>query len=176
MSISLSKEKLIEVLKGASLAGSTPEKISFAGVEYDSREIKGGELFIALKGGANHGHQFVKQAFERGASICLVEDSQAAKNSEFPERCVVVEDTLKAFWELASYWRNELAIPVLAVTGSVGKTTIKEMTASLLLRREQGVYSLKSHNNQTGVPYTICRAARHHRWAVLEMGMNHAGE
>lgn len=174
MSISLSKEKLIEIIGGASVPSS--EKISFRGVEFDSREVRGGELFVALKGETSHGHQFVGQAFARGASLCLVESPDFASTFEDPSRLVVVRDTLEALWTLAAWWRRELNIPVIGVTGSVGKTTTKEMIASILLKHSTGTYSQKSFNNHVGVPYTICRIDRNHSWAVLEMGMNHPNE
>jgi UDP-N-acetylmuramoyl-tripeptide--D-alanyl-D-alanine ligase len=174
MSVGLSKSDLCRVVDGKSLKDGT--RLNFERVEYDSREIRGGELFVALKGSATHGHEHVASALSRGAALCLVESEEIAKSSEFPERMVVVSDTLKAFWTLAQWWRRELKIPVLAITGSVGKTTTKEIAAALLLKWQKGAYSQKSHNNHVGVPYTMCRISREHRWAVLEMGMNHAGE
>ena len=177
MSISLSKEKLIEITGGRSApAAGAAEKVVFSGIEYSSAEIRGGELFIALKGGNTHGHRYVNDAFARGAALVLVEDPAMLEAFAEPHRMVVVDDTLKAFRQLASYWRRELATPLLAVTGSVGKTTTKEIAASILLRAGQGTYSLKSHNNHVGVPYTLSRIKRGHQWAVVEMGMNHPGE
>ncbi|MBN8548983.1 MAG: UDP-N-acetylmuramoyl-tripeptide--D-alanyl-D-alanine ligase [Deltaproteobacteria bacterium] len=174
MSIGLSKNQVCEITGGISVQDGA--RLNFERIEYDSREIRGGEMFIALKGAQSHGHDHIEMALSRGAALCLVEDEQIAKNSSHPDRMVVVRDTLQAFWTLAKWWRRELALPVLAVTGSVGKTTIKELAAALLLKWNKGAYSQKSHNNHVGVPYTICRISREHRWAVLEMGMNHAGE
>lgn len=174
MSIALSKRQLCEITGGKSVREG--ERLNFERVEYDSREVRGGELFVALKGAVSHGHEHVEAALARGAALCLIEDEGLASTSAHPERLVIVPDTLHAFWELAKWWRRELGIPVLAVTGSVGKTTIKEISAALLLKWNKGAYSQKSHNNHVGVPYTICRISREHRWAVLEMGMNHAGE
>jgi UDP-N-acetylmuramoyl-tripeptide--D-alanyl-D-alanine ligase len=89
---------------------------------------------------------------------------------------VVVPDTLKAFSVLAAFWRKKIGLPTLAITGSVGKTTTKELAASILMQTGIGNYSKKSFNNHTGVPYTILQTAAHHGWLVLEVGMNHAGE
>lgn len=172
--LSLSREKLAEIVQGKFLPST--EKFSFTGVEYDSRQIKGGELFIALKGEKTHGHEFLEQALSNGAALALVEDSSLLEDHLEAQRLVCVADTLRSFSQLASYWRRELGLPVLAITGSVGKTTVKEMCASILLRKSRGNYSLKSHNNHVGVPYTILRTGREHAWLVLEMGMNHAGE
>ncbi|MFM1846953.1 MAG: UDP-N-acetylmuramoyl-tripeptide--D-alanyl-D-alanine ligase MurF [Pseudomonadota bacterium] len=174
MALTLTKEKLTEIVGGD--VASTSEKMSFHGVVYDSREIQGGELFVALPGAQAHGHTFLDQAFSRGASLALIEDRRLLTDSPHKDRLVWVPDSLKAFWALAKWWREELNIPVLGVTGSVGKTTVKEIAAAILLKQKRGVYSLKSHNNHVGVPYTICRIDRTHEWAVLEMGMNHAGE
>ncbi|MDC0358193.1 UDP-N-acetylmuramoyl-tripeptide--D-alanyl-D-alanine ligase [Oligoflexia bacterium] len=174
MAISLTKQKLQEIIGGES-TGAT-ERISFQGLEYDSREIKGGELFVALKGETGHGEQYLDTAFGRGASMALVEDAALLTSFAEPERLLVVKDALKAFWQLATWWRTELALPIVAITGSVGKTTVKELVASLLLQHNEGTYSLKSHNNHVGLPYTVCRMSRNHNWGVLEMGMNHAGE
>lgn len=175
MSLSLTRDQLAEILK-ATTTEPINAKLSFQGVEYDSREIKGGELFVALKGQQDHGHSHVEMALSRGAALCLVENSNFLTHPQHAERFLVVEDTLKAFSSLANWWRKQLKLPVIAITGSVGKTTTKEMIAAILLKHSKGLYSQKSHNNHVGVPYTICRASREHSWAVLEMGMNHAGE
>lgn len=179
MAIAISYVKLLEVVSGRRPSGDRselPRGQTFCGVEFDSREIKGGELFIALKGENAHGHDFLDEAFRRGAALALVEDDQAALRQAEPQRCVVVGDTLAAFHTLANWWRMQTGLPVLAITGSVGKTTVKEMCAAILMLSGPGVYSLKSHNNHVGVPYTICRISPQHIWAVLEMGMNHKGE
>lgn len=175
MSISISLTQLCSVVGGRQLE-STARTISFQGVEYDSREVRGGELFVALKGEKTHGHQFVPLAFQRGAAAVLVEDEAVARALPEPCRAVIVSDTLAALWSLARWWRSELAVPVLAITGSVGKTTVKEIAASVLLRHSVGNFSVKSFNNHVGVPYTILKTSREHRWLILEMGMNHAGE
>lgn len=175
MSIALTLDELLPIIGGRTIA-QAQQKLTFRGVEFDSREIKGGELFIALKGAAAHGHTFLKSAFDRGAALLLIEDERAAADFPEPQRLILVEDTLKAFWQLATWWREKLNLPVLAITGSVGKTTTKELAAAILLESSQGNYSLKSHNNHTGVPYTILRTSPDHQWLVLEMGMNHAGE
>ena len=174
MPISISREKLIEIVGGEALP--TASRDSFSGVEYDSRAVSGGELFLALQGINTHGHQYLRQAFDRGAALFLVEDAAVRDGFPEPERIIVVPDSLKAFWKLANWWRKQLSIPILAITGSVGKTTVKEVTAQILLTRKNGSYSKKSLNNHVGLPYSICRISKEHAWAVLEMGMNHPGE
>jgi UDP-N-acetylmuramoyl-tripeptide--D-alanyl-D-alanine ligase len=174
MPISLSKDELCKVIGGKSSA--QPFKGSFTGVEFNSAEVRGGELFVAIKGETTHGHKFLDDAFSKGAAMALVEDEALLANHPEAERLVWVPDTLVAFQRLANWWRRELKLPVVAVTGSVGKTTCKEIMAAILLQKSRGVYSVKSHNNHTGVPYTILKAGHEHEWLVLEMGMNHAGE
>ena len=175
MSFSLSRDRIAEIVGGQVQPDSAAGRLACRGLEYDSREVRGGELFVALAGANTHGERYLPQAWERGAALALVESPEllCGRNSE---RVIVTKDALAAFSKLAAFWRDELALPLVGVTGSVGKTTIKEMTASLLLRRSPGMYSRKSHNNHVGVPYTICCANRNHSWAVVEMGMNHAGE
>lgn len=174
MGITASRNEVASLI-GAQTAGDGSKSV-FSGAVFDSREVRGGELFVALKGAAHHGHAFLNMARERGASLFLVEDEGLFAQFAEPERLLVVPDTLQAFWKLATWWREQTGVKEIAVTGSVGKTSTKEILASLLMRHALGTYSLKSHNNHVGVPYTLCRIVRGHRWAVLEMGMNHAGE
>ena len=189
MSITLSLDELKKIIDFTQLRG-TPElnennntnlniskkpiKIVFSGVEFDSRNVKGGELFIALKGEQMHGHAFVEKAFDNGASLAMVEDGTI--ETSFPERTIVVQDTLIAFAKVANWWRRKVGIPIVAVTGSVGKTTTKELIASILMEHSPGAYSQKSYNNHVGVPYTLCKIDLLHKWAVVEIGMNHSGE
>ena len=172
MAIAARKSDLIELLA----AEGTSEDFSFEGLEFDSRKIKGGELFVALPGENTHGHQFASQAYDRGCALLLVEDSKFL--TEFPEpgRIIVVKDSLKSFQKIAAWWREKLNLPTLAVTGSVGKTTAKELMAAILLQHSVGNYARSSLNNHVGVPYTICQSSPKHKWQVLEMGMNHRGE
>ena len=105
MPIALTKEKLIEVVQGEAKAVSG--RFNFQGAEFDSREISGGELFVALPGAETHGHAFVEGAFKRGAALALVEDRKFLELPEFGERVVYVPNTLAAFSELARWWRRE---------------------------------------------------------------------
>jgi len=174
MPLTLTKEVLASVVDGEPL--KEQGGITFDGVEYDSRNVKGGELFIALPGSLQHGHAFIPEVFSRGASLALVEDSELFARHPARDRILVVRSTQQAFSTLAGWWRDQLGLPVLGVTGSVGKTTVKEICASLLMQFGPGVYSLKSFNNHVGLPYTLCQADSSHQWCVLEMGMNAPGE
>ncbi len=175
MGLAATRDLLLPIVSGSTLSGGL-DRLSFSGVEYDSREVRGGELFVALPGEKSHGHQFLRQAFDRGAALFLIEDEKAAQGFPEPQRVVLVKNSLEAFWKLANWWRNECKAAVIGVTGSVGKTTVKEMLASILLQSGRGAYSKKSFNNHVGVPYSIAKIERDHGWAVLEMGMNHRGE
>jgi UDP-N-acetylmuramoyl-tripeptide--D-alanyl-D-alanine ligase len=137
----------------------------------DSRRAAPGALFVALRGPHHDAHAFVAEALARGAAAALVEHVPAGVD---PQRAFVVGDTLRALGDLAAYTRRRWAGPVAAITGSNGKTTTKEMLASVL-----GDTALRTHaneNNLIGLPLTLLRVTDAHRAAVLEMGMNALGE
>jgi len=146
----------------------------FEGVCTDSRRIAAGELFVALKGDSFDGHAFVAEAQRRGAAGLLV--SEEVK-SDLPS--VEVSDTRQALGEIARFWRQRFALPVIAVVGSNGKTTTKEMIASIL-RAEHGddhvLATLGNLNNDIGVPLTLLGLKTRHKAAVIELGMNHPRE
>lgn len=173
MAIDLSKSELAELLGGKISENSKDLKIST--VEFDSRKVGEGQLFLCLKGENSHGHQYLDKAISQGASLALVED-ESLLDSEHSDRLIVVDDTLAAFHKLASHKRSRLKCPVLALTGSVGKTTTKELCDSILSQCSKGYSSIKSFNNHVGVPYSICNAPLDSNWLVLEIGMNHEGE
>ena len=141
------------------------------GVAFDSREITGGELFIAMKGEATDGHRFLPQVFAAGAAGAIVSD-------EIAEPHVHVSDTTKALNDLGRASRERSQARICGVTGSVGKTGTKEALFAALDRsaRGQAHRSVKSYNNHTGVPLSLARMPREVKYGVFEMGMNHAGE
>ncbi|MHB8472976.1 MAG: UDP-N-acetylmuramoyl-tripeptide--D-alanyl-D-alanine ligase [Gammaproteobacteria bacterium] len=140
-------------------------------VSTDSRNLRAGDLFIALRGSHFDAHDYLAQARERGAAAALVERQIAE-----PLPQLVVADTRLALGQIAAAVRSEFAIPVLAVTGSNGKTTVKEMLASILGRRGAVLATRGNLNNDIGVPLTLLRLRGEHRYAVIEMGANHPGE
>lgn len=151
--------------------------VLFTSVGTDSRAIEAGQLFIALKGEKFDGHRFVEQALRDGASAALVSDDHGAWQTK-PH--VLVKDTRLALGQLGAYWRGQFSCPLIGVTGSSGKTTVKEMLAAIL-REEVGAYEAVlatqgNLNNDIGMPLTLLRLRAEHRFAVIEMGMNHAGE
>jgi UDP-N-acetylmuramoyl-tripeptide--D-alanyl-D-alanine ligase len=146
------------------------------GVCIDSRRVQPGNLFIAIQGEQFDGHAFVAQAAERGAVAAIV-----SHPIDHPLPQFVVSDTVVALGQLAAYWRARFSVPVIAVTGSNGKTTLKNMIGSMLLAEyandAQTVLMTEGNlNNHIGLPLMLCRFAQSHRVAVLEMGMNHFGE
>jgi UDP-N-acetylmuramoyl-tripeptide--D-alanyl-D-alanine ligase len=150
--------------------------VKFSGVTTDSRAVADGDLFVALKGERFDGHNYVKQAIEQGAAAALVERRDPAWG-DFP--LLVVKDARLALGELAAHWRSRFAIPVVALTGSSGKTTVKEMIAAILREQagDQAVLATKGNlNNDIGMPLTLLGLRDTHRYAVIEMGMNHPGE
>jgi UDP-N-acetylmuramoyl-tripeptide--D-alanyl-D-alanine ligase len=154
--------------------------VRFSGVATDSRALDRGELFVALKGERFDGHDFVVQAFDRGAAAAIVSDEHArAFEGRVAGSLLAVADPLAALGALAAYWRQQFTLPVIAIVGSNGKTTVKEMAASILRAAfgEEHVLATPGNlNNQVGLPLTVLGLRGAHRVAVLEIGMNHPGE
>jgi len=151
--------------------GSASAAFEVSGVTFDSREVRQGDLFVAMPGTVHDGHRFVDGAFSAGASGALVSHAVAGPH-------VLVADTAKALEDLARAARARTSATVIGVTGSVGKTSTKEALFRALERCRPGKVhrSVKSYNNHTGVPLSLARMPRDSNFAVLEMGMNHAGE
>ena len=141
------------------------------GVSTDTRSLSGGELFIALRGPNFDGHEFVAQAMEAGAVAVMVDHEL---DVAIPQ--LLVSDTRLAMGQLASAWRQRFTIPVFAVTGSNGKTTVKEMLASILSGLGEVHATRGNLNNDIGVPLTLFKLGEQHTSAVIEMGANHLGE
>ena len=148
-----------------------------AGVSIDSRTLRAGELFIAIHGPRHNGHEFVASALERGAVAAVVARAEAGRFSEAElARCLVVADTFQALQQLGSAQRQAWGRRIAGVTGSVGKTTTKEILAALLGARFRVLKSEGNLNNEYGLPLTLCRLEETHDAAVLEMGMSRRGE
>ncbi|KPJ60050.1 MAG: hypothetical protein AMJ46_08670 [Latescibacteria bacterium DG_63] len=158
---------------------TTPAALQFiSGISIDSRTIRMGELFVALRGTNFDGHDFVEQALSKGAPVALVADEWAA--SDEGAKCkgplLTVRDTLAAFQELGKYNRIRVNPRVIAVTGSNGKTTTKDMIAAVSSSTYRTAKTEGNLNNQFGVPITLLRLSPGVEVAVVEMGMNHPGE
>ena len=142
----------------------------FDGVSTDTRTLQRDELFVALRGPHFDGHDYLDIAQERGAAAALVARTTATRLAT-----VQVDDTLRGLGHLARQWRLRCRARMVAVTGSNGKTTLKEMVAAILVRRGTVLATRGNLNNDIGVPLTLCRL-RDERFAVVEMGASHAGE
>jgi UDP-N-acetylmuramoyl-tripeptide--D-alanyl-D-alanine ligase len=154
-----------EALRGARIRG----------VCTDSRTLEKGDLFVALRGERFDGHAFVRLAFERGAVAAVAERDGVPAGLE-GRPILVVENTLHALWELARRHRERVRIPVIAVAGSNGKTTTKEMIVRVLEERYRVLGTQGNLNNHVGVPLTLLRLRTQHQAAVVEIGTNHPGE
>jgi UDP-N-acetylmuramoyl-tripeptide--D-alanyl-D-alanine ligase len=144
---------------------------AFGTVTSDTRALESGALFVALRGERFDGHDFVPQAVARGGAGALVSRAVAA-----PIAQVVVGDTLVALTKFANAWRRDFAGAVVGITGSNGKTTVKEMTGAILGACGPCLVTQGNLNNHIGVPLTLSRLEATHRYAVIEMGANHRGE
>ena len=142
-----------------------------SGVGTDTRSLAAGDLFVALVGPNFDGHHFLPEAIAKGAAGAVL-----SRALHTPLPYVHVPDTRLALGELASFWRRQFAIPVVAVTGSNGKTTVKEMLGTILAQTGTGCVTRGNLNNDIGLPLTLLRLRAGDRYAVIEMGMNHAGE
>ncbi len=145
--------------------------IAVNGVGIDTRTLQAGDLYIAIKGKQFDGHDFVDKAQQAGAIAILV---QRQINTDLPQ--IVVKDSHLALAELAGFWRKQLAVKVVGVTGSNGKTTVKEMIAAILATQGETLFTQGNLNNDIGVPLTLLKLNASHRYAVIEMGANHLGE
>jgi UDP-N-acetylmuramoyl-tripeptide--D-alanyl-D-alanine ligase len=148
----------------------------FTGVSTDSRSIKEGDLFVALRGERFDGHDFLKSVATEKAAAAMVDSRY---KGEYPLPALVVDDTRRALGDLARYWRARFVPALIAVTGSNGKTTVKEMLAAILRRHagEGAVLATRGNlNNDIGLPLTVLGLRHAHRWCAIELGMNHRGE
>lgn len=146
-----------------------------SGVSTDSRTTAEGDLFVALSGERFDGHAFLSTVFERGAFAAVVDRRGDISTVQgFP--LIVVEDTVRALGELAHLYRKKFDVPVLAIGGSNGKTTTKEMIAAVLGAKYRVLSTEGNHNNHIGVPQTVFRLNARHELAVVEIGTNHPGE
>ena len=160
-------------LLGGRMSGA---EARFGGVSTDTRTLRPADLFVALRGERYDGHGFLKSAAEAKAAAAVVDRDYAG---EFPLPVAIVEDTRRALGDLARHWRSRFSPALIAVTGSNGKTTVKEMLASILRAHagEAAVLATSGNlNNDIGLPLTLLRMRQAHRWCAIELGMNHKGE
>lgn len=164
---------------GVLLGGPATNRFEAVGI--DSRSLQASDFFIAITGDTHDGHHFA-EAVVAGGGRGLLLAADAARNLPWPRwaaagaTCIAVADTTRALGDLAAFHRRRLNVPVVAITGSNGKTTTRGMTAEVVSRRFQTLATIGNFNNHIGLPLTLLRLTAAHQWAVLEMGMNHPGE
>jgi UDP-N-acetylmuramoyl-tripeptide--D-alanyl-D-alanine ligase len=171
---SLSVGNLLEATGGRLVGGDAEVKRSVTQVDTDSRKARGGSLFIPLIGERFDAHAFIEDALEQGAEGCLTDrEPKTCREGKF---YILVEDTTRALGALAKWYKNRFAVPVVGVTGSVGKTTTKDMIASVLSERFRVLKTDGNFNNEVGLPLTMLRLDEAYEMLVLEMGMSKPGE
>ena len=141
-------------------------------ITIDSRIVSKGCLFFALKGDHFNGNQFASKAIENGAAFAIIDDNKFANDSRF----IIVDDVLQTLQKLANYHRKKLKIPVLAITGTNGKTTTKELISAVLKQKYKLTYTQGNLNNHIGVPLTLLSMKSDTEFAIIEMGANHMYE
>jgi len=164
--------EVVKNIQGTLIQGKAACRIT--GVSIDSRKVKPGDLFFAFPGEHFDGHDFVVSAFEAGAVGAVISHPVIGVPAEMP--LVMVSDPLDALQELGRYYRSLFAIPVIGVTGSIGKTTTKDLVSGVLSQRFRVLKSEGNYNNEIGLPLTLMRLNRSHQVAVLEMAMRGKGE
>ena len=144
----------------------------------DTREIENGDVYIGIKGEKFNGSTFFETAFEKGAKACILQDIEIDEKTlkKYQDKIIIiVKDSVEALQKIAEYKRKEYNIPVIGVTGSVGKTSTKDILASVMSKKYKTLKTEGNYNNHIGVPLTILKL-KDHEAAVIEMGMNHLGE
>jgi UDP-N-acetylmuramoyl-tripeptide--D-alanyl-D-alanine ligase len=175
MPCQLSITQLVDILD------ATPVNLSdkaasalLGGIMTDTRSLKPGHLFLALRGEKFDGHDFARVAVEQGAIAAITDRRTGTQLNGVPQ--LQVEDTLQAYQQIARWWRDQFDIPVIAVTGSVGKTTTKELIAAVLSTKGNVLKTQANYNNEIGVPKTLLELGPEHDYAVIEMAMRGQGQ
>ncbi|MDA0730367.1 MAG: UDP-N-acetylmuramoyl-tripeptide--D-alanyl-D-alanine ligase [Proteobacteria bacterium] len=162
------------LLKILNVSNNGLENKVFSGISIDTRSIKENEIFIAIKGKNFNGHHFIEDAFEKGASVCIIAEQIPSKPN-----CIIVENTDLTLAQIAAYFVQQQKPKVIAITGSNGKTTTKEAILNILKYKfsEHTILATEGNlNNHIGLPLTLFKLKVEHKIAILEMGMNHSGE
>lgn len=166
-------EDVCKICKGQLLCGK--KEIDINNFSIDTRTLEKGDTYIAIKGESSNGNKYVKNALDKGAIACIVDEDIDLTDINKNKTIIKVEDGLKALQDLASYKRSLYNIPVVAVTGSVGKTSTKDIIASVLSKKYKVLKTEGNFNNHLGLPLTLLKL-KDHTAVVVEMGMNHFGE
>lgn len=168
----MSLEKIAEACQGRLYAGAEQIKAEVTAVTLDSRRVIQDSLFIATRGERVDGHDFIEEVFQKGA-LCVVSERELTAPAGV---YILVQDSFQALKDIAAYYRSTLAIKVVGITGSVGKTSTKEMIASVLEQKYKVLKTAGNFNNEVGLPLTILNIREEHEIAVVEMGISDFGE
>ena len=166
----MEKIMLSEIISAVRGSFGYPADVEIEDISTDTRTIEPNSLFIALKGENFDGHDFAEKAMELGAAAVMTE------RPVHGARCLIVDSTAQGLLDVASYYRSRFDIPLVGITGSVGKTTTKDMIHSVLSRGFKTLKTEANHNNEVGMPKTLLELDSSYEAAVIEMGMNHKGE
>jgi UDP-N-acetylmuramoyl-tripeptide--D-alanyl-D-alanine ligase len=166
-------DEIIKATRGRLIKG--PGGLRLKGISMDTRTIKPGECFIAIKGDNFDGHDFIGEAVKKG-SACIIKEARGERPGPAKVACIEVKDSIRSLGDLARFQRRKYAIPVIAVTGSNGKTTTKEMIAGVLSAKYKVLKNEGTKNNHIGLPLTLLKLDSSFELAVLEIGTNHFGE
>ena len=169
----ISARNLCEILDAKLVAGS--ESAEVTSVFTDTRKAEQDGLFVALKGENFNADDFAERALQAGASVALVSEWQGGEVGD-QKAVILVDDTLMALQRLAHWWRSQLDIPVICITGSNGKTSTKDFARSVLAQKFRVNATCGNLNNHIGLPLTVLSTSEQHTAAVFEIGMNHSGE
>ncbi|WP_373484310.1 UDP-N-acetylmuramoyl-tripeptide--D-alanyl-D-alanine ligase [Acetobacterium sp.] len=169
---SISIDEILHITRGELLQGT--RSLAITNVAIDSRKINNNDLYVPIIGETNNGHDYISQACSNGGRVCLTEE----RKRSFPAKMTViyVVSTLAAMKALAGFNRHRYSIPVIAITGSSGKTTTKDLVAAVLSQKYHTLKTEGNFNNEYGIPQTLCNLESDHQIAVIEMGMDHLGD
>ena len=166
---------VLEATEGKLLSGKS--EAAFLGISTDTRRLKRGELFVAIKGRVFDGHDYIQEARSKGAGGAVVSQDRDFANLNRSDFVLIkVSDSIKALGDIANFHRRKFDIPIIAITGSNGKTTVKEMLASILMDTYKVLKNEGTENNFIGVPLTLLKLNSSYEIAVVELGTNHFGE
>ncbi|MEB3310755.1 MAG: UDP-N-acetylmuramoyl-tripeptide--D-alanyl-D-alanine ligase [Snowella sp.] len=176
MNPKISIEELSKILGGTRISqGGISENLRAIQISTDTRSLKTGDIFLAFRGENFDGHQFAETAARQGASALIV-DHEIELNPPINISQIVVSDTLKAYQDIANWWRKQCSVPIIGITGSVGKTTTKELLAAALSVKGKVHKTEGNYNNEIGVPRTLLGITSDHDYAIIEMAMRGRGE
>ena len=168
----LTPKSIADITGGEYIGKSSERDIRVTGAVRDNRDVKPGNLFVCIRGVNVDGHLFANKAYDAGAACCLAE--QTIQDPKGPY--VLVKSTLESIKTIGEHYRSLFDIPIIGITGSVGKTTVKEMLAAALETKYRVLKTKENLNNELGVPLTLLSLEEKHEVAVIEMGISDFGE